>query len=105
MDLLGVDPVACLLLAAFIGVFLWVAFGGKRQLEIVVKDGRVERLRGVAQAHVSRVTDFLEHDVRPAGKVRILGNRDNNGVLRISFRGQLDQGTQQQIRNYLKLVL
>jgi hypothetical protein len=105
MDLLGVDPVACLLLAAFAGVFLWVAFGGKRQLEIVVKDGRVESLRGVARAHIGRVTDFLEHDVRPPEKLKIFGQRDNNGVLRISFHGQLDEGTQQQIRNYLKMVL
>jgi hypothetical protein len=105
MNLFGVDPVALILLAAVVGVFVWVAVTREHLVEIVVKDGRVHSLRGVAIAQKGSLTNFFEHDVRPPGKLKVFGDRSRDGVLRISFRGRIDQGMQQQIRNYLKMVL
>ena len=93
------------ILAVVAITFARVAMGGKTQLRIDLKDGRVTDLQGVAKAKVRDVTDFLERAVTFSGKVRVRGYRDPQGVLRLSFRGKLDEGTRQHIRNYLKLTL
>jgi hypothetical protein len=51
------------------------------------------------------VIDFLERDVELDGKVVVAGGRDANGVLRLHFRGNIAEGTRQQVRNFLKMVL
>lgn len=101
----GGDSLATAGLIALVAVFVWVTLGRKPSMEIVVRDGRVASLRGVAKAQSRRVTEFLERDVAFNGDLKVRGGRDANGVLRISFRGDIDRGTQQQIRNYLKMVL
>lgn len=101
----GSHSVATAGLIALVAVFVWVTLGRKPSMEIVVRDGRVASLRGVAKAQTRRVTEFLERDVAFNGDLKVRGGRDANGVLRISFRGNIDRGTQQQIRNYLKMVL
>src|SRR5262249_44556120 len=88
----------------FVIAFTKLALGGKTQLRIDVKDGRVTELRGVAKAKVRDATDFLERAVTSNGKAKVRG-RDPQGVLRLTFRGKLDEGTRQQIRNYLKMTL
>jgi hypothetical protein len=94
--------VCAIVLAA---VVVWAVMRRWQPVEITVDNGRVTGLRGIAQAQTKRVVSFLEHDVALNGKVTVVGNRDANGVLRINFRGNIDEGTRQQIRNYLKLIL
>jgi hypothetical protein len=77
----------------------------KYPIRIVTKDGRVQSHQGIAKAQVSRVVDFLERDVRFNTNVTIFGVRDPQGVLRVHFKGRVDQGTAQQIRNFLKMTL
>jgi len=101
----GSDLVLLVVLGVFVVTFTRLALFGKPQLQIDVKDGRVTGLRGVAKAKTRDVIDFLERTVALSGKVKVLGRRDAQGVLRLSFRGKLDEGTRQQIRNYLKLTL
>jgi uncharacterized protein DUF3634 len=101
----GNDVIATWCLVALIIVFIWVALRRSHQLRIVVKNGRVKSHRGITKAHVRRVVDFLERDVALDGNVVVVGDRDNNGVLRLNFRGNIDEGTRQQIRNFLKMVL
>ena len=101
----GDNPGLVLLLAAFAILAAWLFLWRRYPLEITVQDGHVTALRGVAKAQTRRVVEFLERDVALGGKVKVVGARDPQGVLRINFRGRVDEGTQQQIRNYLKMVL
>jgi hypothetical protein len=101
----GSDLTLLVVLVVFVIAFTKLALGGKTQLRIDVKDGCVTELRGVAKAKVRDVTDFLERAVTSNGKVKVLGRRDPQGVLRLSFRGKIDEGARQQIRNYLKMTL
>jgi len=94
--------IAILLAAIFI---VWQIVRPKYPLRIVVDGGEVKSHQGVAQAQVRRVVEFFEHDVSFDGKVTVVGARDAQGVLRIRFRGDIDQGTAQQIRNFLKMAL
>ena len=101
----GSDFVLLAILGVFVVAFTRLALFGKPSLRIDVKNGRVTALRGVAKAKIRDVTDFLERTVALNGNARVLGRRDAQGVLRLTFRGKLDEGTRQQIRNYLKLTL
>jgi Protein of unknown function (DUF3634) len=99
------DSLSTWCLVALVIVFILIALRRKHSLEIVMKNGRVTSLHGLARAQVKRVVDFLERDVAPDGKIVVVGDRDQNGVLRLNFRGRIDEGTRQQIRNFLKMVL
>ena len=99
----GSKAIVCAL--ALVAFIVWVGTRRRNRLEITVESGRVTALHGVAKAQTKRVVDFLERDVALNGKVKVVGGRDRNGVLRISFRGNIDEGTGQQIRNYLKMIL
>lgn len=101
----GNDVLSMWCLVALIIVFIWVALRRKHPLEIVIRNGRVTSHRGLAKAQVRRVVDFLERDVALDGKVVVTGGRDANGVLRLNFRGNTNEATRQQIRNFLKMVL
>src|SRR5262245_13237621 len=90
---------------ALVALVVWFATRRRNRLEITIDGGRVTKLQGVAKAQCRRVVDFLEHDVALNGKVKVVGGRDGNGVLRIDCRGNIDEGTSQQIRNYLKMIL
>jgi hypothetical protein len=101
----GNDTLSMWCLVALIFVFIWVALRPRHPLKIVIRNGRVTSHRGLAKAQVRRVVDFLQRDVALDGNLVIAGGRDANGVLRLIFRGNIDEGTRQQIRNFLKMVL
>jgi hypothetical protein len=101
----GSDPVGTICLLSLAAVFIWVALGRKAQLEIVINDGRITNYRGLTKAQLHRIADFLERDIALNGKVVVGGCRDSNGVQRLNFRGDVDEGTRQQIRNFLKIAL
>jgi hypothetical protein len=67
---------------------------------IRVDGGEVEVRGSVPGRSRGELRDFLLAHVRPAGAARIDGLRDGHGV-RIAFRGGLDEGQQQQVRNFL----
>jgi hypothetical protein len=90
---------------ALVAIVVWAVMRRQHPLEITIENGHVTALKGVAKAQAQRVVHFLERDVAVNGKVTVLGGRDANGVLRISFRGKIDEGTSQQVRNYLKMIL
>ncbi len=74
-------------------------------LRIVLADGQVVSHDGLAKARVKRVVEFLERDVHLNGRVTVCGIRDAQHEWRIHFQGRIDEGTAQQIRNFLKLNL
>jgi hypothetical protein len=94
-----------LILVALVIVCVYVALRPRYAWRIVVEDGRVKSHQGVAKAQVPRVVHFLEKDVAADTKYTVLGGRDRSGVVRVNFRGEIDVGRRQQIRNYLKMIL
>ncbi len=94
-----------LLLIAVVAFLAWGAFRPRCALHIVIGRDRAIRHSGIPKGRVGQVLAFLTNDVSLAGKVAILGTRSREGQLRITFRGRVDPGTQQRIRNFLKMVL
>lgn len=99
------DKLITILVLAAAAFIVWEMLRPKYSLRIRVEGGCVKSHTGVAQGQLKRVIEFLEHDLATEGNFTILGARGQRGALHISFRGDIDQGTAQQIRNFLKIVL
>ena len=87
-------------------VVLWaIVRTRKHAVTIVVENGRIRRMYGVAQAKQQRIANFLADAVPGPRPVTILGDRYRDGSFHFRIRGPLDPGLQQQIRNFLKMEL
>lgn len=95
---------ALFVLVGIVGLAIW-AMRPRYQLRIVVCDGSVESLRGAAARQTDRIVEFLQHDVSLNGRVTIMVNKRPNGYFQLAFRGPVDEGTKQQIRNFLITIL
>ena len=84
---------------------VWKVLQPKYNLKIVVNAGTVQEIQGVAKGKQAELTEFLEKDLATSNRFVIFGQRQANGRLQLRFRGQVDVGKQQQIRNYLLLIL
>lgn len=93
-----------MLLAAVLYV-LYLAFRPKWGFTLVVNSQRC-RLRGAfPEAQREKLYMFLRDHVEFRGTVRIRGSKMPNGHLALRFRGPLDEGAKQRIRNFLVSVL
>ena len=93
-----------LLIVAVVGGGAWWALRPRYLLKIVVNRGSVKIHCGAAKAWSAELMDLLR-GLPLQGKVTILGVRDAQGRTRIAFRGRIDAGMRQRIRNYLKSKL
>lgn len=92
------------LIVAAVGGGIWWALRPRYSLKIVVHGARVKIHSGAAKARNAELIQFLS-GLALQGKDAILGIRDRQGYTRISFRGRIDAGTRQRIRNFLKSKL
>jgi len=93
-----------LLVIMIIGIIALAAIRnapGKSKLRIVAsRDGMIHS-EGLSANHERELRSFFAHDVDLPSRVEIVGRFDRSGCLRFAFRGNLDPGTEQQIRNFL----
>ena len=88
-------------LLVLIGLVVWAVLRPQYGLKVVVDRSGVKQLRGVPRGRQADLCQFLRNEVAIGGTVTILGNRLDDGRLRLSFRGPIDSGMQQRIRNFL----
>ena len=90
---------------ALIGYFIWLALRPRYAVEIVMDEHGIKRHRGLSKGQEAKVIDFLREQVTPEGRLGIYAIRQPNGYLRLHFKGNIDPGTRQQIRNFFINVL
>ncbi|MEX2560531.1 MAG: hypothetical protein WD403_11480 [Pirellulales bacterium] len=92
-----------LFLAAAAG-FAWAILRTRWDFSIVVERGSVQFAGKVPQAQRAAISGFLK-DCIAEGPVKIRGYKGRGGRLKLAFKGPVDAGTRQQIRNFLVTVL
>ena len=94
-----------LLVLVAIAAFVWWALRPRYDFTVLYENGDVQ-IRGhfprVQHANLSR---FLREDVTLAGTVVIRGRRTGDSRLDLNFRGPIDPGSKQQVRNFLTTIL
>jgi hypothetical protein len=95
----GIDWVMWLFVAVFVAIVWWAT--RPRYGFSIRMDGEVATFRGVAEARQQRIKHFLVNECGLVGPLRIDGGKSRGGGLRLRFRGDIDPGTQQRIRNFL----
>lgn len=94
-----------LVLLAVLALIGWLAYRRTFDFIITVRRDKVTfrgRFLELAKGETAR---FLRDDIAPRGTVRIFGRRTSRGVLRLRFRGPLDPGQRQRVRNFLSVAL
>lgn len=101
------DPAIWLMLIAggAVGYGLWTTAHPSWPIRLVVSRHGLQSHRGLPRRAIGRITGFFKYDVELDGKVVILAARQRGGQVRTRFRGEIDPGTQQQIRNFLNCEL
>lgn len=84
---------------------LWRVARPRWAVTIFADQRGVRSHRGLAEAQRWELVEFFERDVSLPGKVVIRAQRHPDGYLRIQFRGRIDPGTRQRIRNFMNIVL
>ena len=87
-----------------VALFAWKAIFPKPSIRIVVSPSGLVNHHGLSNRSERELGQFFSNDVDLNSNVTILGNRDQQGRLKFTFRGDLDQGTEQQIRNFLQTL-
>lgn len=93
-----------LLLAALIAGALWI-LRPRYKFKIVVCPDDLKILGRIADSQRAKIEDFVLHDIALGKPFTVVGREDGDGSLRLLFRGNVDKGTQQRIRNFLLSVL
>lgn len=94
------DSLIKLSVVALISNVIWRAMRPQYSIKIVIDEQGVKHHEGLPKAHQRNVVEFFEKHISVSGKVTICARRQPNGYLRLDFKGQVDPGTQQQIRNF-----
>lgn len=94
-----------LLAVGVIASVIWWLVRSKPCMRIVVDSGRVLRTDGFPRHVDNEVADYFTNAVTLHGKVTILISRGPDSRLKIDYRGPVDPGTRQQIRNFLTTIL
>jgi hypothetical protein len=86
--------------AGVIFIAYMLVFGRRADFVIEVRRGEVRYKGKVPQAVLHELTPFLLEDLGIRDSVRILGSLHGKRI-RVWFRGRIDRGKQQRIRNFL----
>ncbi len=87
---------AALIVVGLVGAFVW----WRPDFVIRVRDGRCRCTGRLALVVQKAMTQFLLDDLRPSGRITILGYRRGRR-LTLSYWGKLTPGEKQRIRNFL----
>jgi hypothetical protein len=95
----GPDWVMWLFVAVFLAIVWWAT--RRRYSFSIVAGGEGVRFKGVAELRQQRLKEFLVQECGIVGPLRIDGGKSRGGRLLLRFRGEIDSGTRQRIRNFL----
>ncbi len=90
---------------ALIGYVVWRMIRPRYTLKIVIGKQGIKHHKGLPKAHKTSVLKFFEKHRSFDGNVTICAMRQPDGYLRLIFKGEVDPGTRQQIRNFLITVM
>ena len=90
---------------ALVGYVVWRMMRPRYTLEIVIGKQGIKHHKGLPKAHETCVLEFFQKHRSFDGNVTICAMRQPDGYLRLVFKGQVDPGTRQQIRNFLITVM
>ncbi|QDU56313.1 hypothetical protein [Aeoliella mucimassa] len=90
-----------LIAGAMVLYAIWTSANPSWPIRIVVTTEGMVECRGLPRQRVPRFAEFFEQHVQAEPKLVVLACRDAGGGLRTSFRGHIDAGTKQRIRNYM----
>ena len=96
---------AALLVLAGLAWVAWHALNPKAEVKIVASGAGLVSQEGLSKKAEAELFEFFANDLRLTSRVVILGRRDAAGNMRFSMRGNLDAGSQQQIRNVLHTMV
>lgn len=101
------DPVliVILLIGGLILYGIWTTAQPSWPIKIVVSRRRVASIRGLPEARIGRIVEFLEEDVAPESRLVIRAAHAKSGRLMTKVSGAVDEGTRQRIRNFLHAEL
>ena len=94
-----------LLAVAAVGYIVWRIMSPKPAMRIVIDADGVKYHEGLPKSQESNVLAFLQQHLTPDGKLTICGSRQPGGYVRLSFKGPIDPGRQQQIRNFFNSIM
>ena len=89
-------------LIAFIAIVVYRSISSRTIVLLVVDNTGLVDCRGLSPRVKREIETFFQQDVQINHKVTIRGQLDHQRRLRCHFRGKVDAGTQQQIRNFLQ---
>lgn len=84
---------------------IWQAARPRWDVHIVVEPESVTIVRGIAAARMAEVKAFLRDGVPVNGRIEVLARKDPDGRLITAFKGPIDTGIQQRVRNFLIQIL
>lgn len=83
----------------------WSILRPKFDFAIVVSKAGVQIRGRIPEAQRNKIVHFFAEHATPEGTIRISGRRIGRNRLVLAFKGPLDAGLRQQIRNFLISVL
>ncbi len=105
INLQSILTYAVLGLIAFIAVVVYRSICSRTIIRFVVDHSGLVEHRGISPRAEREIKTFFQQDVQVPQKVTISGQLDPQGRLRFHFRGAIDAGAKQQIRNFLHSIL
>jgi hypothetical protein len=90
---------------AIIGLFIWWALRPKYDFRIDLKDGSLRCKGTITDTRKRRIAEFFRTDLPDVTALSVLARRVNSGRWTFAFKGAVDEGTRQRIRNFLTATL
>ncbi|MEW4487057.1 hypothetical protein AB1L42_03200 [Thalassoglobus sp. JC818] len=101
------EPLNILGVMVLIGFVLWSIHRSRNAvLTLVIDNNKLTESAGISDRCASEIDQFVRQDLEVSTRVTVRGYRAPQGGIRYEIRGaNLDAGTEQQIRNFLKQVV
>lgn len=80
---------------------LWLLVRPKWAFRIVADESGVRSHDGITTPQQRRLLDLFYRMRFVEGRVTVLGRHDENGSLKLQFRGRISEDAKQQIRNFI----
>ncbi|QDT33089.1 hypothetical protein Mal48_23410 [Thalassoglobus polymorphus] len=92
----------------FLGIAGWFVLSAirpKSAIRLIIEGSNLVDSHGISSRARSQIETFVKQDLDYTGRLKVTGNPDSRGHVHLKFRGRIDSGTQQQIRNFLLTIL
>jgi len=94
-----------LLAIALVGFVVWQVMRPRYAVRIVIGKQGIKHHKGLPAAYETTMLEFFEKHRSFDGDVTICATRQTDGYLRLAFKGPVDEGMRQQVRNFLMTVM